>query len=319
MQLLTNQALQPMQAHLREHVQDFKPSSSDLDFPACLRASAAAGTAQEATTPTSASGPAALPAQDTAAWYPPLRTTLVTLARLYRSVELPAFANIGQDALRMCSQSILSAAKQVAARTSPLDGHLFAIRHLLLLREQISPFQADFRDTDRDLDFSHMRGQLQRMLAGKMPIFTLSRDSAVMQMVTAGGVRVLESQVDSKQELEQALKAACEALIMSATKLVAEPLLSFLHKAAAAQSATVCIYFAVCTRIGCMWPCDLVSSSIATMCLVTTCPSCDIPHNGPDRWFATSVKLPVNSCKLCRSQDKFHDQSVNRHLQRWTS
>jgi conserved oligomeric Golgi complex subunit 3 len=242
-----------VQAFLREEVKAYKPSAADLDYPACLasrwRGAAAADASgagkfagddappADPPTPDAASGPVAPPDEDAASWYPPLRQTLVCLARLYRSVELPAFANIGQDALRMCSGSILAAANVIAARESPLDGHLFAIRHLLLLREQISPFQADFRETDRDLDFAHMRGQLQQVLEGKLPIFALSRNSAVVQMVTAGGVRVLESDVDSKQELEKALKAACEALIMAATKLVVEPLLSFLHKVAAAKAA----------------------------------------------------------------------------------
>ena len=64
-----------------------------------------------------------------------------------------------------------------------------------------------------------------------MPIFGLSKNSAV------AALRLTESHVDYKQELEKALKAACEALIMSVTKLVVEPMLSFLHKVTATRAA----------------------------------------------------------------------------------
>ena len=237
-----------LQAFLRDEVANFQPTAADLDFPACLqaaRASAAVPSAADASpaaagmpaTPSHDSGPSAPPEDAHATWYPPLRQTLVCLARLYRSVELPAFCAIGQDALRMCTTAIEQAARQVNARAGALDGHLFAIRHLLLLREQISPFQAEFTERARDLDFSHMRGQMQRVLAGDLPIFALSRNSAVAQLVAGGGVRVLESQVDSKQEVEKALKAACEAFIVAVTTTLVQPMLSFLHKVTAAKAA----------------------------------------------------------------------------------
>ena len=38
-----------------------------------------------------------------------------------------------------------AAARAVARRSSPMDGQLFAIKQLLVLREQIAPFEADFR------------------------------------------------------------------------------------------------------------------------------------------------------------------------------
>ena len=54
------------------------------------------------------------------------------------------------------------------------DGHLFAIKQMLVLREQIAPFEADFSVTEWDLDFSHMRDYLRRTLSGQLPLFTLS-------------------------------------------------------------------------------------------------------------------------------------------------
>lgn len=61
---------------------------------------------------------------------------------------------------------VQAASRQLAKQSSVMDAQLFTIKQLLILREQIAPFEADFAVTEYDLDFSHMRDHLRRIMAG---------------------------------------------------------------------------------------------------------------------------------------------------------
>lgn len=245
-----------VQSFLRDEVQAFKPQPADLEYPECLLNAqqcngAAAGvavsgqsSAAEVDTPAASTGDrAAAAADDTATWYPPLKSTLSCLAMLYRSVDTQAFSGLGQDALYNCTCAVQQAGALIEKKAGQRDAQLFIIRHLLILREQISTFQADFRAFDRDLDFTHVRGQLQRLLAGEVPLFQASQSAASLQLVAQGSLRVQENQVDGKKELEKALKSKCEAFIMNMTKIAVEPMLTFVTKVNALQQVgKVCVF-----------------------------------------------------------------------------
>ena len=92
-------------------------------------------------------------------WYPPVRRTLLTLSKLYRCLELPIFTGLSQEVLAACLQSVASAADLISNNPikTKADGQLFEIKHLLILREQIAPFQVDFKVKETSLKFSHIK------------------------------------------------------------------------------------------------------------------------------------------------------------------
>ncbi|CAI7749026.1 unnamed protein product [Closterium sp. NIES-53] len=130
----------------------------------------------------------------------------------------------------LCDQR---ASKVVARKASPMDGQLFLIKHLLILREQIAPFDVEFAVTIKELDFAHTLDHLRRVLRGQASFLSLTSGESFLRF----SPRVTESHIDAKKELEKLLKSTCEQLIMSVTKLTVEPILSFITKVTAVRVA----------------------------------------------------------------------------------
>ncbi|XP_072071429.1 conserved oligomeric Golgi complex subunit 3 isoform X1 [Arachis hypogaea] len=211
--------------HIHDEIANYIPSKEDLDYPEKLKRSAES---------TSEINPADDNPDIFKTWYPPLEKTISCLSKLYQCLESEVFTGLAQEAVEVCSTSIQKASKLVAKRSSQMDGQLFLIKHLLILREQIAPFNIEFSVTQKELDFSHVLEHLQRLLRGQASIFEWSRSTSLARTLSP---RVLENQIDTKKELEKSLKATCEEFIMSVTKLVVDPLLSFVTKVTAVKVA----------------------------------------------------------------------------------
>ncbi|KAJ6799528.1 conserved oligomeric Golgi complex subunit 3-like [Iris pallida] len=210
--------------HIRDQIANYRPSEEDLDYPARL----------ESSVETTADSAVDSNSDMFKSWYPPLEKTVSCLSKLYHCLEPAVFTGLAQEAVEFCSISVQNASKIVAKRSSPMDGQLFLIKHLLILREQITPFDIEFSVTHKELDFSHLLDHLRRILRGQASLFDWSRSASLARTFSP---RVLESQIDAKKELEKNLKATCEEFIMSVTKQVVDPMLSFVTKVTAVRVA----------------------------------------------------------------------------------
>ncbi|XP_017616734.1 conserved oligomeric Golgi complex subunit 3-like [Gossypium arboreum] len=210
--------------YIRDEIANYIPINEDLDYPAKLEHSVDV----VSVTATNANPDVFK------TWYPPLEKTISFLSKLYRSLEPAVFTGLAQEAVEVCSVSIQKASKLVAKRSTPMDGQLFLIKHLLILREQIAPFDIEFSVTHKELDFSHLLENLRRILRGQTSLFDWSGSTSLARTLSP---RVLESQVDAKKELEKILKATCEEFIMAVTKQVVDPMLAFVTKVTAVKVA----------------------------------------------------------------------------------
>ncbi|XP_058215759.1 conserved oligomeric Golgi complex subunit 3-like isoform X6 [Rhododendron vialii] len=174
-------------SHIRDEISNYIPFGEDLDYPAKLEQSPEMK-------------PEATSADENPdvfkTWYPPLEKTLSCLSKLYRCLEPTVFTGLAQEAVEVCSMSIQKASKLIAKRSSPMDGQLFLIKHLLILREQIAPFDIEFSVTHKELDFSHLLDHLRRILRGQASLFDWSRSTSLARTLSP---RVLESQIDAKK------------------------------------------------------------------------------------------------------------------------
>ncbi|KAM0949240.1 putative oligomeric Golgi complex, subunit 3, cullin repeat-like-containing domain superfamily [Dioscorea sansibarensis] len=210
--------------YIRDEIANYRPGDEDLDYPAKLERAAEAATEESGDNKSDVVN----------SWYPPLEKTISCLSKLYRCLEPAVFTGLAQEAVEFCTISIQNASKSIAKRSSSMDSQLFLIKHFLILREQIAPFDIEFSVTHKELDFSHLLEHLRRILRGQASLFDWSRSTSLARTLSP---RVLESQIDARKELEKSLKTSCEEFIMSVTKLVVDPMLSFVTKVTAVKVA----------------------------------------------------------------------------------
>lgn len=132
------------------------------------------------------------PSALTANWYPTLVRTLSSLAKLYLSVDSSVFEDLAHEvpllcisqwerivsptktlcvkAVSVCIASLSSASRLISRSKGSDHGQLFLLRHLLILREQIQPFDANFTITENTLDFSRLSEAVSRVLSGQFAI-----------------------------------------------------------------------------------------------------------------------------------------------------
>ncbi|XP_025080058.1 conserved oligomeric Golgi complex subunit 3-like isoform X2 [Pomacea canaliculata] len=164
-------------------------------------------------------------------WYPTVRRTLVTLSKLYRCIDKTTFQGLSQEALQACVESLKNARDGIIKRKTALDGQLFLVKHLLILREQIAPFQADFCIRETHLDFSKIKDAAYGLLQKKSQLFSFNTNNALLQFILEGTPQVTEMFVDSKRDVDQQLKSTCEDFIRLVTDMFTVPLTTFLSRA----------------------------------------------------------------------------------------
>ena len=133
------------QTYIRDEVETFEPSAQDLDYPAFLtrndpEPAADAAPAGAASPRDGADGAARKGESMYDSWYPPLRSCLTCLSKLYRCVETAVFAELAHEAVNATSTVLLDASALITTAKGELHGGLFLVKNLLTLREQIQPF-----------------------------------------------------------------------------------------------------------------------------------------------------------------------------------
>eukprot|EP00536_Pseudo-nitzschia_multiseries_P010387 jgi/Psemu1/203134/e_gw1.315.52.1 len=203
---------------LTKEVIRFKASPSDLDYPNKLMK-------------TSEMSPQSQPGGEDDAikkqlqvyesWFPPMRSVLRILSKIFRVVEPKVFEDIALQSVQSCTRSLTDGSKYIEKRSGTIHADLFLVKHLLILREQLSPFDIDLRSVERQLDFSDAGRAVSRFLANRnRRLFSMTTENALVTLLREG-VSVNEESVDSKRDLEEALRNACNGFIAHTCNSVA--------------------------------------------------------------------------------------------------
>ncbi|XP_050530557.1 conserved oligomeric Golgi complex subunit 3 [Daktulosphaira vitifoliae] len=163
-------------------------------------------------------------------WYPPVRRTLMCLSRLYRCVDKTIFQSLSHEAVTLCLKNIRLATLIITQKKSPTDGSLFEIKHLLIIREQIAPFQVDFTIKELNLDFSKMKNAAWGLLQKHDKMFSLSSSNAIIEFLLEGTPVVQENSVDSRRFVDITLKESCQTFINHSSHSIISPLSIFLDE-----------------------------------------------------------------------------------------
>jgi hypothetical protein len=91
-------------------------------------------------------------------WYPTLARTLFILGKLYKAVPAGVFTDLSQEAVEICRASLVDASVVIGSKQTGLDGQLFLIKNLLMLREEISRFDGNFVRKEDEIDLSSLQG-----------------------------------------------------------------------------------------------------------------------------------------------------------------
>ncbi|KAK2754051.1 Golgi transport complex subunit 3 [Arachnomyces sp. PD_36] len=217
------------QAILRDEIERYKPRPEDLDYPSRNR-QASQTESNNATTATSGrkrsfaepfpktpivvdddTGTSAEKNSrwdfDSQAvfegWYPTLRKAIWLLSRIYRLVNSTVFDDLAHQIVHQTTLSLHQASVQISTKSSQIDGQLFLIKHLLILKQQIVAFDIEYVTPDVSFDFSGVTNTFWE-LRERGGLFNPRN---LVQLVGRGLVpRVVENMLDAKAELDGRLR-----------------------------------------------------------------------------------------------------------------
>ncbi|KIK59715.1 hypothetical protein GYMLUDRAFT_44148 [Collybiopsis luxurians FD-317 M1] len=230
---------------------------------------------------------ASLENQDT--WFPSLRKTIWVLEQLHDFVNPVIFEDIAEEAIVLCQSSLVAASENIVnsvssstarqldsaseagatpmseliTQTTLLDGHLFLVRHLLILREVPARFGLGAERSDslansnagQQLDWNGAGYQKMNTSATGSVTDTLASlfggGSAASLLATFGvlptesGNNPVDGRSDGKRTIDnakrsinQSLRLACENTITACTNEVCEPLRMWVERVGAFSAAS---------------------------------------------------------------------------------
>lgn len=160
-------------------------------------------------------------------WYPTLRKAIWLLSRIYKLVNSTVFDDLAHHIVHSTTVSLANASALISQRTSsPPDGHLFLIKHFLILKQQIVAFDIEYVHPDTSLDFSGVTATFHE-LRDRGGLFDLRN---LWRFLSSGGnliPKVVENMLDAKVELDGRLRSVINDFVAYYGNQMTGPISSF--------------------------------------------------------------------------------------------
>lgn len=152
-------------------------------------------------------------------WYPPLIKGVGLLSKIYELVSSSVFDDLAHNIVHDCIISLKNA-YALALSIGPLDAHLFLLKNLLMLKEQLQQYDIEYVSSDTALDFSGIGDIIQKIREGT----SVFSEGGLLGLVQESVPRVVRSMIDARQELQLELRNVVHLFTDDAVKLMVEPL-----------------------------------------------------------------------------------------------
>uniref|UniRef100_A0A915J7V6 Conserved oligomeric Golgi complex subunit 3 n=1 Tax=Romanomermis culicivorax TaxID=13658 RepID=A0A915J7V6_ROMCU len=129
----------------------------------------------------------------------------------------------------MCLHSLLVASEKIANNKGSVNGHLFLIKHLLIIREQTTPFRGSCSVTEGSIDLHKVKDSVWTLLQHKSRWFSLT-NNALLDFLLQAPANVNDCTIDGRRIVDLQLRDACQNLINDCSRDLTKDLEEFLEK-----------------------------------------------------------------------------------------
>jgi hypothetical protein len=159
-------------------------------------------------------------------WYPTLPKALWLLRRIYRLVHSSVFDDLAHRIVHSTTLSLVAASHLITSKTStPANGQLFLLTHLLYLKQQIVAFDIEFVPPEVEFDFSSVTNTFYE-LRDRGALWNPASWYRLVSGAVGGGLlpRVVENMLDAKAALDGQLRAVINDFVSAEAAHILAPL-----------------------------------------------------------------------------------------------
>lgn len=159
--------------------------------------------------------------------YVPVGKALTLLSSIYELVSTHVFDDLAHYIIHSCIEMLRSSALPLAtAHLGPADAHLFLLKNMIMLKNQLNNFDIQFVRTETSVDFTGGIQELIQIFRRGELALKVSETGGLLKLAQQLVPKVIDNMIDAKQEVELELSNCVNSLVTECTNSICAPLSS---------------------------------------------------------------------------------------------